>query len=201
MEVTLRFSEQTQATAPWRYTGTKYPRDVWKQVMDTISKAGNKKVTSSLRVQDGKVKLELKTQSARESFEEWQTQVSALLEHHEKETRRKRQKQIAVERTAIERWRANRDKAAEGTKSWKTANTILKRMEEKAHKGKIAAENGRREHTRTLEWAPKGVGTTTAFDMVKRRELGGTTITALQVPTAARRPHPTGGEERNDSVQ
>ena len=184
VEVTLRFSEQTQATAPWRYTGTKYPRDVWKQVMDNISKAGNKKVTSSLRVQDGKVKLELKTQSARESFEEWQTQVSALLEHHEKETRRKRQKQIAVERTAIERWRANRDKAAEGTKSWKTANTILKRMEEKAHKGKIAAENGRREHTRTLEWAPKGVGTTTAFDMVKRRELGGTTITALQVPTA-----------------
>jgi hypothetical protein len=184
VETTLRFSDQTQATAPWSYTGTKYPREVWKQVMDTISNAGNKKVTSTLIVQDGKIKLELKTKSARDAFEEWQSQVSTMLENHEKEARRKRQKEIAVERTAIERWRAKKNDTAVGTERRKAAEAILKRMEEKAHKGKIAAEKGRREKTRTLEWAPKGAGTATAFDLVKRRELGGTTITALQIPTA-----------------
>ena len=80
--------------------------------------------------------------------------------------------------------------------SRKAADAILKRMEVKAHRGKIAAERERREKTRTLEWAPKGAGTAAAFDLVKRRELGGSTITALQVPTAG----PTRPGEKREVV-
>eukprot|EP00966_Prymnesium_polylepis_P129665 2998732-Prymnesium_polylepis.1 len=96
-EITLRFSEQTQATAQWSYKGTLYPKEVWKQVMDTISKAGNKAVTcSTLKVQVGRIQLELKSQSARDAFEEWQSRVSTLLENHEKEARKKQQRETAV---------------------------------------------------------------------------------------------------------
>ena len=89
-----------------------------------------------------------------------------------------------MERIAIERWKTKKDQTTAETNNRKAADAILKRMEEKAHKGKIAAERERREKTRTLEWAPKGVGTVAAFDLVKRRELGGSTITALHIPTA-----------------
>jgi hypothetical protein len=84
VEITLRFSEQTQTTAPWSYRGARYPKDVWKQVMDSISKAGDKAVTSTLKMQEGRIKLELKAQSARVAFEEWQSRVSTLLEDYEK---------------------------------------------------------------------------------------------------------------------
>jgi|EP00966_Prymnesium_polylepis_P223181 hypothetical protein len=92
VETTLRFSEQAQTTAPWSYRGVRYPNDVWKQVMDTISKAGDKAVTSTLKMQEGRIKLELKAQSARFAFEEWQSRVSTMLEDHEKKARNKRQK-------------------------------------------------------------------------------------------------------------
>jgi phosphoribosylformimino-5-aminoimidazole carboxamide ribonucleotide (ProFAR) isomerase len=88
-EITLRFSEQTQAAAQWSYKGKRYPKEMWRQVMDTIGKAGSKAVTSTLKVQGGRIQLELRTQNAKDAFEEWQSQVSAMLENHEKEARKK----------------------------------------------------------------------------------------------------------------
>jgi len=65
--------------------------------MDSISKAGDRAVTSTLKMQEGRIKLELKAQSARVAFEEWQSRVSTLLEDYEKKARKTRKNQNTLE--------------------------------------------------------------------------------------------------------
>ena len=184
VEVTLRFSEHIQARAPWRFTGKKYPKEIWQKAMDSIKKTNESKIAANLNVEGGTVRLVLKTNSAKSLFEQWQGEVSSLLETYERESRTKRQREIATERTAITRWERKQKASVPGTEQWKAATGILQRLEKKAHAGKIDAERRRREKDRMIEWAPKGCGATTAFDPVKKREMGGTTITALKIPVA-----------------
>ena len=79
VEITLRFSDQKQTTAPWSYKGTRYPREIWKKTMDIMSRANNRKVAVTLETTGGNVKLRLRTQSAKSAFEGWQSEEALCL--------------------------------------------------------------------------------------------------------------------------
>ena len=84
---------------------------------------------------------------------------STLLENFEKDRKREKQKEIANERNAITRWEKAKRGGEQGTPEFNAATAILKRLEKKAHEGKIQAEKRSREQHRMIDWAPRGIGT------------------------------------------